>query len=520
MCFMRIMNRFLTSFPTSAPFRQSQDKGSVLLGAILTIAVFSLIIGGFYQSLIPRFRATYQGAIWQEALHGAEGGADFAVLALNQFAANTRDPANYDWAGNHWSFANASYTTNGTRSLGAAYLPVLGGSQSVAVTSIAVDVYTRDSLPPYNPWFRIRSTARASLPGKYVSVDRRDGELRRMKLTNTTSGAPDPYVSRTVEVIVKPKSRFPRAITTAQNLTLARSSKWILNSFDSRFEANSEPGTTAGGVYPESKLTERLVNGSIATLKSLPDGTLYGALIDANGAIVKGDVQTVGGDDPSTTSTFENVSGDEGMDSTRISDDFEDDIPAVEVPAWTTISTINPSGNTAFLTGTSSSAPRRYRISDNLGAFTVVPPNTGTGYVEIFVSGNLDIGAGNSAEIVIPPNVYATIYVAGNIDFQNGEVNTNAASSKVASRLTVYGVGTSGTYNAAGNCNQTLAFYGPNYDVTLAGDTTTVGAMVSKSFSINGGGNGGFHYDEALGAGGDISGWAVTSYFDDARTDL
>ena len=32
MCFMRIMNRFLTSFPFSAPFRRSHDKGSVLLG--------------------------------------------------------------------------------------------------------------------------------------------------------------------------------------------------------------------------------------------------------------------------------------------------------------------------------------------------------------------------------------------------------------------------------------------------------------------------------------------------------
>ena len=143
-----------------------------------------------------------------------------------------------------------------------------------------------------------------------------------------------------------------------------------------------------------------------------------------------------------------------------------------------------------------------------------------TGYIEILVNGNLDIGNGGGAKVVIPPNAYATIYVDGNIDFGNGSVNADAASSKVASHLTVYGVHATGTYSASGNANAILAFYGPSYNVTLSGTVTTMGSIVSKSFSINGGGNGGFHYDEALGRSGDVAGWIVASYFDDARTDL
>ncbi len=64
-----------------------------------------------------------------------------------------------------------------------------------------------------------------------------------------------------------------------------------------------------------------------------------------------------------------------------------------------------------------------------------------------------------------------------------------------------------------------LSFYGPNYAVSLNGTVTTTGSMVAKSFSVNGGGNGGFHYDEALGKGGDIAGWTIATYFEDARAD-
>ena len=489
-----------------------------MIVALITIAIFSLVIAAVYESITPKYRSVYQGLSWQEAIHGAESGADYGLRLLNQFAGTTKDPESYDWTGNQWTYSNASYTNNGERTLAAASLPVLGGPGNVAVTRLAVDVYTRDSAAPYNPWFRIRSTARADLPGRYVSADKRDAALRRMKLGATSAGTSAPFVTRTVELVARPRFRFSRAITTALDMTLGNSANWSVDSFDSTDTAHSDPGTMAGGLYPSSA-GERLANGSVATLKPLPAGVTYGSLIDGNGATVAGDVLTAGGDDPGTAA-HENVSGSDGMDQTRIHDDFDDDIPPVAEPVWSFVSA-NPAGNTNFATGTSPSTRTRYIINGNLGAFAVTAPAAGsTGYIEILVNGNLDIGNGRGANVVIPPNVYATLYVDGNIDFGNGTVNSDAASSQVASHLTVYGVHDTGTYTASGNAVEILSFYGPNYAVTLSGTVTTVGSIVSKSFGINGGGNGGFHYDEALGRSGDIAGWVVASYFDDARTDL
>ena len=65
---------------------------------------------------------------------------------------STQDPEAYDWIGAGWTFTNASYTTNGARTLAAGSLPALGGPNHVAVTKLAVDVYTRDdsrNAPPY-----------------------------------------------------------------------------------------------------------------------------------------------------------------------------------------------------------------------------------------------------------------------------------------------------------------------------------------------------------------------------------
>ena len=486
--------------------------------ALITIAIFSLVIAAFYKTLTPKYRSVSQGVSWQEALYGAEAGADYGLRTLNQFAATTKDPEAYDWTGNQWSYTDPSYTNNGERTLAPGSLPVLGGPDNVAVTRLAVDVYTRDSAPPYIPWFRIRSTARTDVSGRFVSADKRDAALRRMKLGAKSGSVSTPYVARTVELIARPRLRFARALTTAHDMTLGNSANWTVDSFDSGDTAHSDPGTIAGGVYP-SAASERLANGSIATLKLEPAGVTYGPLISGNGATVAGDILTVGGDDPGTAA-HENVSGSGGMDQSRIRDDFDEEIPPVTKPTWGFVSA-NPPGNTNFVTGSSPASRTRYIINGNLGAFAVMAPIAGSaGYIEILVNGDLDIGNGGGAKVVIPPNVYATLYVDGNIDFGNGTVNADAASSKVSSHLTVYGVRATGTYTASGNAVQILAFYGPDYAVTLSGTVTTMGSIVSKSFGINGGGNGGFHYDEALGRTGDVAGWVVASYFDDARTDL
>ncbi len=488
----------------------------MLVIAMFSVAIIAAIVAAYYEGLIPKYRTAFQSADWHEALHGAEAGVDFAVQTLNTSALSSPTPDSYTWTG--WT-VDSTYSLNGLRTYNSTI--DLGGNERVKVTSLTVDVYTRDTSsstsPSYDPWFRVRSTARADLPGKYVTQDKRDAKLRHMALNSKNGSADDPHVSRTVEVILKPRYRFDNAIVSMKSLSLGNSANWGVDSFDSTDpnHSDSKNGTSAGGYYSSSNANS---NGTVGTLNTEPTGVTYGPLISGNGATVAGDVKTQGGDDPSTT-THENVSGSGGMTQSRIYDNFDEDFPSPVAPTWTSYLSA-PSGNTGFATG-SKTSPDRYVLSGNLGAFAVAAPSSGTGYVEIWVKGDLSVGNGNKAYITIPPNVYATIYVSGNIDMGNGDINSDSSSSKVASHLTIYGLGTgtAPTFSTNGNGTEILSFYGPNYDISLKGTETTMGAMVGKSFSISGGGNGGFHYDEALSKGGAIAGWQVASYFDDSRVD-
>ena len=503
----------------------SRSKASVLLACLVVIATIGFSVAAYFGTFIPKYRATHQGAAWQESLHGAEAGADYAMSLINTWCGSSANPDAYPWTANSWSYTNALYTANGERTLDGSQRPVLGGPNNVRVLKLSVDVFTREASgtsPTYNPWFRIRSTARADLPGNFVSSDRRDAELRRMKLgAKNGSGASDPHVTRTVEVIARPRYTFTRAIVTVNDLTLGNSANWRVDSFDSSDTAKSAPGTSAGGIYPGASSPEVQSNGSIASAKQNPAASPYGPLITGNGAIVKGSVQTAGGDNPSTTTIFENVSGYGGMDTTRISSDFNEEIATPTAPIWSSWTYQGPAPG-AYVTGTKA-LPTRYAITGNLGSFGITAPAAGTsGYVEIIVTGNLSTGNGGSAGITIPPNVFATLWVQGNIDFGNGNINANSSSSQVASHLTINGVSTtaSPTFSASGNANEILTLNAPNYSATLSGNVDTTGAFIVKNFSINGGGNGGFHYDETLGSTGTIAGWDVASNFEDTRTDL
>lgn len=497
------------------------QTGGTLLVVLLMIAVLAMTVGAYYQTLVPKFRSTYQASSWQEALHGAEAGADLVIRQLNTWAETTTNPDAYPWAANEWVFDDPSFATNGARKLSPSALPILGGQNRVRVTSVSVDVYTRESIgakPTYNPWYRIRSSARADLPGRYIGTDQRDARLRRMKLGAFANDASDPHVTRTVEVIASPRYRFSRAITTRTNLALGDSGAWEVDSFDSTDPQKSAPGTIAGGVYPASDPSKLQANGSLGSAKVAPDDAPYSPLIVGNGATVKGDVQTFGGDDPATP-VHENVSGSEHMDPNRIRNDFDDDLPPVQIPTWPYF-VMSPAGPNTFAPGTAQN-PARYIVGGTLGSFAVTAPPAGeTGYVEVLVTGHLITGTGALAGIKIPPNVYAKVYVKGDIDFGNGKINSDSSSSRVASHLTIFGVGDFGTYVASGNTAETLTFYGPKYDVTLGGTVETYGSMVAKTFRILGGGAGGFHYDEALGRAGDIVSWRVASYFEDVRSDL
>src|SRR5204863_4486155 len=81
-------------------------KGGILVTAVLLIAVVTLVIAAFYEGLIPKYRSVYQGASWQESLHGAEAGADYTIQVLNGYAARNKNAFGYTWPG--WTLTNST----------------------------------------------------------------------------------------------------------------------------------------------------------------------------------------------------------------------------------------------------------------------------------------------------------------------------------------------------------------------------------------------------------------------------
>lgn len=529
-----------------------RSPGSVIIVALLSIVIIAVLAGAVLRTVVPRYHLSHQTAGWQEARLASEAGVDLALDRLNANVANLTT-ANADWTG--WKL-NASTNATGT---------VFAQSNATAVSGLVATGNALTATPPIyldnvdvspstglkssadiqvcglypnpdpslaSPWFRIRAMGTAALPGPArAASDKMDTALRRLSLFSmrprltasdvlTPSTVPFPNASRIVEVLVRPVTAFTKALVTQQDLTLGNSNGWQVNSYDS-----SDPNKSGtDGEYPGDSSSKIQSNGDIASNAAAISPTTYAPLISANGAQVLGSVSTNGGDNPTTTA-FENVSNSGGIDQTRIDASYYDPLAAPAVPTVTSyLLKPNYRSGAAFPASGSSSSTSYYRIyaSDPaLGSFTV----SGTGKIVIFVDGDWSLGSGNGSFVTIPPGVQATVYVKGNIDFGNGMVNTNSSSSKKAGNLIIYGIpdpDASGnlparTLNSNGNPEIAAAFYGPSYRVTLKGNAEWYGALACHSYAINGGGNGGLHYDEALGSAGFVRKFEIASYFEDSR---
>jgi hypothetical protein len=387
-------------------------------------------------------------------------------------------------------------------------------------TSVDVQLWALYPTPsPYYRWYRLRAMATCALPPTTASIyDNLEAVVRRYSLRTVRPqlkkddvglpmGIPTPNTSRVVEVLVEPVLPFELAILTNQSLSLATNGPWTVDSYDSRDPNKSGPN----GSYPGAGSPLIQSNGNIANNAGRPASSLYGPLIAANGCAVLGGVATNGGDDPSTP-THENVSGATQINPGSIRDDFYREMKPARRPTSGIFLPPPPTG-LAFAPE-SESTPAQYLVTGNLNAFSVAPwSGAGNGALTIMVNGDLDVSSGT---ISIPANVIATIYVRGNIDFHNLPINQGGH----AAQLQIYGEETNGatrTLRAYGQASICAAFYGPEYNVQLADQVEWFGAIAAQSFQMLGGGNGGFHYDEALGVVGNPIGFRIARYVEDVR---
>ncbi len=527
---------------------RSRQGGGTLALALIVIALLAMMAAHTLRRVEPKLRMAYQTAGWQEARSAAEAGIDVAMGELSRNAVGAGGP----WTG--WKQEKngvigpvLSDTLNLVNSVLSVLSSLLGGGSSTTTSSamrvsqpIFLDnlnvsgatgfdseadvqlwaVYPNGS--SNNRWFRIRSMATCALPAvTSTAPDALDVPLRRYSLRTMRPqlkkddvGEPTriktPSASRIIEVLVEPILPFELAIFTAGELSLGTGSRWGVDSYDSRDPRKSNPD----GTYPGRTSPKVQENGSVASNIARPATSLYGPLISARGAKVRGAVATNGGDDPRSPER-ENISGAIEIDPARIRADFHRDMPVLKRPASGLFKPAPPAGQ-PFAAG-SESEPGLYVVGGNLGAFSVDGPFSGKGAIVILVNGDLDVASGG---ITIPPGVTAQLYVRGDIDFHESEINTGPGSSQRAAQLQIFGedsLGDRRTLRASGNASICAAFYGPHYEVRLSDNVEWFGSVASRTFEMIGGESGGLHYDEALGAVGNPISFRIARYVEDVR---
>ncbi|HET6406603.1 MAG TPA: pilus assembly PilX N-terminal domain-containing protein [Chthoniobacteraceae bacterium] len=530
----------------------TRQSGAALIAALIVLVILTSVAASVFMSSVPAYRGTYQASAWAEAKLAADAGVDFAMSELQKCAPN---PRAFNWAG--WTLpasaggGSVPQDYDGERLYVAPDTTLVqggDGSTKPRILEVRVDVMTRDDNFARNAWYRIRSTGVADVPNAQLSLDKRDLTLRKMTLQKK-------QITRTVEVISRPVYLWEYALKTNGSMVLGGGTDWRIDSYDSRYATTSVNGIYAGSIARDF--------GNIASNRALPEGTLFGILIDAEGAIVRGEVQTRGGDNPDTT-VHENVEESQNIDQSRITDEFYEDLTEEPDPSWY-VEDSGPTGRvdqtgdrttTTIRSGTGlygqyDYEPYRVVIDWNggqaMGGFEVVndtasyDPTTGAftpgsdRFVEIWIDGDVDLGG---SQIKVQKNVHVKIYLNGNLNFRNRDINYISAEadrprySMRPADLLIFGKLDAGStpapkVDSSGNGHIVAAFYGPQYAGNLDGNTEIMGSFVLNTYNIAGGGGSGgdslgagFHYDEALGVVGPVKSYRSVSYFEDTRFDF
>lgn len=523
---------------------RSRRAGSALPIALIFVGILVFLAASVALTALPAFRGTYHASAWHEARLAADAGIDLGIAAIQKSLPDTNA---YAWPG--WTMAGEAPVppgSNGTRTLIPATNLIGTGTSSSrpAILRVEIEVLTRDDNIVGNPWYRIRATGAAEVNSSLLGLDKRDLSLRRMTLQGRR-------VTRTIEAIARPVYLWEYALKTKGQMVLGGGTDWKIDSYDHRYsEVTVEHRASTNGMYDPLKSG---AFGNIASNLQRPADSPYGGLIDAEGALVRGEIQTHGGDNPATLDVYENVEDASRIDPSRITSDFDETLLLAENPMapattaaaaaqvrrivtpWILPTVINPVGalpsSYGLNGGYTNTNPVRILLdppgNQTQGGFTVAAPPTGQSrFVEIFIDADLNLGGGG---IVIPPNVYAKVFVKGNIDFKNQDLNYSNSSSRVPGNLQIYGISTSSLarVDSAGNGHIVAAFYGPQYAGHLDGNTEIIGSFVLNTYDISGGGGSGgdsvgagFHYDEALSVVGPIQLYKTLSYFEDARRNV
>ncbi|HZE57650.1 MAG TPA: hypothetical protein VE031_07330 [Chthoniobacterales bacterium] len=490
--------------------RRSVEEGNVLICALCTILIISLIGANVLQNCTTRFNvSSSQVRSWKDSLFAAEAGGDIAYAQVRK---TVTDPT-------HAFSAAAGWNNNGVKHES----PVTTFGANGLVTSTVVDLFYYDPVTG-NPWYRARSKGTAPVNGlprtgmddRMGAGTRGDSLLRKIDFRTdhfvATYGAngdgtglavvpvPNPQITRRIEQISAPMTPFEAAIKCTGTFYGLGSAAQI-DSYNSKdgayvFVANNP----ASPRYKDSRSGSVEIGAPVAP--DAVNGMLYGN-VSTNGGTIKPSQYITGTVDNNVAFTVPPFK-------------MPTDLPPPQA-APTSVSDNLDHNLTPPAAGTPQ-APTYYLLSSlGPGRLIINPVGGAQTYVAIRVTGDL------TARVTVKNNVHVKVFVNGNIDIKARDVDNE---SNLAANLQYYSISpllangdpdpnTTQFIHIAPPGNFAATFYAPSADVVLNGNPDLIGAIVCKTFYGNG--NTSWHYDRALDAEGDAVDYRIVSYVEDIR---
>lgn len=478
---------------------QSRKAGSTLIITLLSVLIVSLIAGHVIASMSARYQSAARSAAWNEALVTAEAGVDMTVAevtrllpdlrinsqeglglgfsqpSLNLLTGLSLSPTGLLTDGTLLTFSPPPLKTEGEvggsrqAKVSLDVLPLanllqdgLGGLLGNTLNTVT-GVLNGQNLQ----LLRIRSSGTVPIPGsRRAGLSKVENELWRPSLVwdrSTGKKAPQPTVTREIEVILRPVFPFEGAVASLGSFEAPH----LGNAFDSFNSAL--PLFSTNGEYDASK---RLTNGTVLsnTANFVINGVIHGNAGTNGGNLVK-DSRIIGQVDNNTFVPM----------------------PFLKTPTWNgnplapnsvPFAAILPAG-TAIL-------PARYKFSSVDGHLRITKGLLGLNtHVEIHITGDF------RGTLELDPGVNAKVWVGGDFIAGPGKVKNG---TRRAANLQIYGVPTDTGDLPEIKIDTTggvyAAIYAPGHNIELAGNGDLYGSISGNKFTALGASK--VHYDEAL----------------------
>lgn len=430
----------MKTFGTSSVWKRVD--GSALMAAAIAAAVLGIMVVSYLTWVTNEYRFSKRSNLWAEALYLAEAGSELGCAELN---------FPYRQGG------SAFLTDNGWTMVGGdAYQKTVTGFTDSSGNTIGNLAVLVSGVSGTNPVIRGIGTATA---------------------------AQGPATSRAIQIWLKKRSSYSRAIVAKRQITMNGGS--YIDSFDS-----SDPSKSTGGQYDPAK---RQANGGVASISSSEQAILADTIYGTAATGSSGTMLLTGSIGPTLDSSQRVTTPTAAESKGWLTHDFDLEVPNVTLPAGLS-STYNlgaiktmtriPSGNWQAQS-LDSTSPSRPIIID--------------GHVRLYVTGTIRISGGGYLEI--SPGGSLELYVGGDVSVSgNGVVNNNG----LARNNVWYGLPSSTTWAVTGNGQWVGIVYAPQVSATFGSSNGVCGSFVVDNLTVTGGS--GLHYDESLaGWGGGVN---------------